>query len=163
MKLALALLALASLCCARPPADVGIAMRTDADRARLVRGWSGFEGLGSPRPFCWVVGTSSKVSLDALPREGTAELRISALPYEPAGLPPQRMAVWLNGASLAVWAMAPEHREYVVRFPARLFTRGPNFLYFVFDRANRPRDVEPGNGDERALAAAVTAIDLRIR
>jgi hypothetical protein len=138
-------------------------MRTDADRVRLVRGWSGFEGLSSPRPFCWIEGTSAKVNVGPIRRAGTAVLTLEAWPYAPPGHPPQRMKLWLNSAFLAEWTMPPDLTRYELRFPARLFSKGPNDFYLLFDRADRPKDSEPARGDGRALASAVTVLELRVR
>jgi hypothetical protein len=109
-----------------------------------------------------VEATSAKVSLGHLARTGTAELRISAWPFAPPSLPPQRMKVWLNSAFLAEWTMDPDNREYLVRFPARLLSRGDNDIYLLFDRTLPPRGLIDGSDDERTLAAAVTAVELRV-
>ena len=148
--------------CAPPTRALRIEMRSEADRAHLVRGWSGFEGADGPTSlrFCWVEGTSSKVEVGRPARAGTARLRIRAWPFAFPGLPEQTVQLWVNSMYVGTRVMTSEPVEYEWAFPAALFQRGGNDLYLLFGRANRPSDVIPGNGDTRELAAAVEFLEL---
>lgn len=159
------LLAFAGLSCSPPEATVRIEMRTPADRGRLGKGWSGFEGHGGPKPlhFCWVEGTTAEIAVGTLPRTGTVRIRIVASPFAPEGLPPQRMQLWLNELFLDERPMKPGPDDYTWSFPAGLLQREGNRLRLVFARANRPRDTVPGNTDGRELSAAVELVEIAVR
>lgn len=148
--------------CAPREEALRIEMRAPADRGRLVRGWSDFETAGpaSSVHFCWVEGTSAKIDVGRIPREGRARLRIVGWPFASGGLAPQRMRLWVNSLFLDERTMRNESAEYSWSFPARLFGKESNYLYLVFDRANRPRDTVPGSTDSRELAAAVELVEV---
>lgn len=148
------LLAASAPACAPRPAELVVRM---TDEARLVRGFSDLEG-----DFRWIDGTSAKVALGRVRREGDATLAIAAWPYQPAGAPPQRMQLWVDRLFVAEWTMGAGEREYAVTFPARLLPKDETFLYLVLSRASRPRDLEPASGDERLLSAAVRRVALRV-
>lgn len=151
--------------CGPREATLRIGMRSAEDRDHLVRGWSGFERKEPPEPedFCWVEGTNAKVAIGPVPRRGTARVRIVAWPFSHAGLPQQRMALWVNALLIDAEPMRDGPGEYAWTFPARLFRPGENFLYLAFDRANRPKDLVPGSDDARELAAAVREIEVVVR
>ena len=163
-RLSILLLLIAAIGCGPRHAELQIEMRSPADRAHLVRGWSGFEGQDAPKPFrfCWIEGTSAKVNVGRVPRTGTAHLRIVGWPFSNKGLPVQRMQLWVNSLFIDRQAMRGEPVEYSWTFPARLFQQGSNDLYLVFDRANRPSDTVPGSGDSRELAAAIQLLELTV-
>lgn len=139
-------------------------MRSEADRAHLVRGWSGFEVSGGPKPvpFCWVDGLSSKVNAGRPPRSGTARFRLRAWPFAAPSLPAQDVQLWVNSMFIGSRTMDEGTRDYEWTFPAALFQRESNDLYLLFRRASRPRDVIPGSGDTRELAAAVELLELSV-
>ena len=159
------LLTLAGLSCSPREAALRIEMRSSADRARLGRGWSGFEGYDLPKPFhfCWVEGTVADIDVGVLPRTGTVRLRIVAWPFAPEGLPPQRMQLWLNGLFLDERPMPPGPADTAWSFPAGLLQQEGNRLRLVFARANRPRDTVPGSTDGRELSAAVELVEVAVR
>ena len=159
------LLAFAGLSCSPREATVRIEMRTAADRARLGKGWSGFEGHDAPNPlhFCWVEGTTAEIAVGTLPRGGTVRLRVVAWPFAPEGLPPQRMQLWLNELLLDERPMKPGPDGYTWSFPAGLLQQEGNRLRLVFARASRPRATVPGSADGRELSAAVELVEIAVR
>jgi hypothetical protein len=85
-------------------------------------------------------------------------VRIEAASFGALG-PGQRLTLRLNDRD--VWTGVLPNGPVDVDLPRESWRRGGNFLDLEFTLAGRPADLQPGSGDTRELAAAVTALTFR--
>lgn len=105
------------------------------------------EGSGA---FLWSKG-EAEVALrfdEIAPRAAVVDVA----PYE--GVEEQSVEVRLNGTVVDRFRLADLRSRYLVTLPAASQRRGENRLRFVFAKTASPAENDPGNRDERRLAAA---------
>jgi hypothetical protein len=113
-------------------------------------GWSGVEGSGEDT-FRWAVGREATMIVPRWKAHHSVRLRMSPL-VDPS-LPQQGVRISLNGKFLREVMLDAGPSEHTIDVPD-----GLNTLTFAFRRATRPVDVDPRNGDTRALAVAFREI-----
>jgi arylsulfatase A-like enzyme len=125
---------------------------TPPAREHLAAGWGADEKWGEAS-FVWAFGETSSVDFYVgVPRPLTLRMRCWPLPF--SGLPPQTVAVAVNGTALATFTLQEGQAEYSVTVPAASLRRGVNRLDFQYAYARRPIDLDPNQLDPRPLAVA---------
>jgi hypothetical protein len=126
---------------------------TPAARPQLIEGWSVDETTPGGGTFTWSDGEES--SLDFfLAHARPLRLRFRCAPLTGESLPPQALAVALNGRRLADLELQPGPRRYEVSLPADALAAGGNRLVFRYRWTHRPADDGVGSADRRRLAVA---------
>ena len=126
---------------------------------------SGFTGGGfgrdeavtdGARSVVWIEGETARVRL---PRAGWrgATIAIAIKPGPSRGGSAQRVAVALNGRGLGMSALAEAGRRFAFPSRGRDWNYGFNVLDLAFSYA---APLNPGSGDQRALAAAIDWITI---
>ena len=130
-----------------------IVFGTPAGRSHLGQGWSGDETTPDGRPFVWSEGEESSLEFFLASPRGL-RLGLRCAPLGLAGLPPQAIAVSLNGHPLADFRLAPGPHWYQTTLPAEVLVAGANRLAFRYAYTQRPADRNVGSTDSRRLAVA---------
>lgn len=129
-----------------------------AERARLGKGWGHLErGSGGGPGFVWAVATAAELELL---RTEYDRVRFRCLPFSAPGLPPQRVALEVNGIDAGSVVLGHAVADYELALPSSCLRRGPNLLLLRFDHAESPASRVPGSGDRRTLAAAFEWLEL---
>jgi hypothetical protein len=120
-------------------------------------GWHGGERDG-PRSFRW----ATRSVLVAVPLDHPAEtlVEVVARPYQPPNRPPQQLTLIVNGSLHGPVVLADGWHPAGFRVPAAAWRSGVNYVELRFAYDARPSDA--GIPDDRALAASVDAITVRV-
>jgi arylsulfatase A-like enzyme len=106
--------------------------------------------------FVWSKG-EAEVSLTWPGVEARAAV-VDLAPY--GGAKDQSAEVFLNGASVARFALSDLRHRYRFPLPAEKQRPGENRLRFVFAKTASPADADPNNADKRRLAAAFYSLTV---
>jgi hypothetical protein len=121
-------------------------------------GWQGPEGAKGEE-FRWA--TAKQATL-MIPRSGARDRRVivHALPLAHPSLPPQAIALSINGHALGAQTMTFEWRDYAFDAPAAVWREGLNALTFDFGRVTVPATLPGSNGDPRPLSVMFESISI---
>jgi hypothetical protein len=146
----------------RPGVQPDLAIRVNFGQAiarRWMRsGWYQDETSGS-ETYTWSEGQQSVLELP-LPVGTDVRMIFDCKPYRFQNGPRQYVSVVLNGTVLQQLSLDPERRRYDLVLPKSLVRPATNTLEFRYAYAQRPKDVEAGSEDTRALGVAWYAIEL---
>ena len=127
-----------------------IVFGTSAARRHLGEGWSIDETTPDGKPFTWSEGEESSLEF-FLARPRRLVVRLRCEPLTRPGLPPQTLAVAVNGHELVVLQLEPGRRRYQVSVPVELLLAGANRLVFRYGHTHAPGD-DGASPDRRRLA-----------
>lgn len=128
-----------------------IAMGPESD-GLLGAGWFGAERAGTAY-FRWAGAKASVVVPWSSPGDGV--VRVRAVPFHQPSLPPQQLALVVNGRALPAQPLAEGWQELAYAVPRDAWTGPVNVIEFRFAFARQPAELDPASGDRRPLAAAV--------
>lgn len=118
----------------------------------LGAGWSQPEGTSR-----WAAARHAEVLVIGA-AAGDRAVRVRVSPLTHRSLPPQTMAVALNGAPVAEAELSAGWNDLRFEASSSRWRRGVNVLRFTFSRANAPRALDPSLSDPRQLAAMFESI-----
>jgi hypothetical protein len=124
----------------------------------LAKGWWPAESSGDVG-FAWSAGSESTLGF-YLPDPWPLGLELSALPFRAPSLPPQTMAVHVNGRPVGALALETGWRSYRVPLPASALKGGINTIRFTYGVVASPAATVPGSLDTRELAVAFDRLEL---
>lgn len=127
----------------------------------LSTGWWGNERWGPEGPTVQWANDRESALILALraPVDRVLELRVRPMTYP--GSPPQTLSLEVNGIPQTTLVLEPGWAVYRVALPAASFRTGLNTLTFRYGYAVAPARVIAGSSDERLLAVAFDAIELK--
>lgn len=124
----------------------------------LAKGWWPPESSGDIG-FAWSAGSESTLAF-YLPDPWPLTLELSALPFRAPSLPPQTMAVHVNGQRVGEVALQDGWRSYRLPLPARALKPGINTIRFVYGVVVSPAGIVAESIDRRQLAVAFDRLEL---
>ncbi len=104
-------------------------------------------------PYVWGLGEASEMRIPLVAkRDLSLTFEVKPLDWEVA--PAQHIKVLLNGVEVDDLEFWPGRREHSVVLPAAAQRLGENVLRFEYRWSRSPRELFPGNSDNRQLAVA---------
>jgi hypothetical protein len=141
------------------PDDYRIDFGSPTREFALLTGWAGDERWGD-LTVQWSDAAESSMHLYLnKPVDRDLELRLHPFTYE--GLPPQTVAVYVNGRLGGRLTLERTWAQYQLKLPVTLFRTGLNAVTFKYGYAVSPARLIPGSADTRMLAVAFDYVTLR--